>query len=119
MRSLFRHPNYCEKILHFFFPSTTMSGKNINLEDKKIKKSDLYKSKKVLKVDDIDVNKILVSKKEPYGTNKSINNFIGYNDDDVIRPLCVKISQMTRYVKCFDGNKTMSFNLFMVIMINT
>ena len=113
MRSLFRHPNYCEKILHFFFPSTKMSGKNINLEDKKIKKSDLYKSKKVLKVDDIDVNKILVSKKEPYGTNKSINNFIGYIDfiGDVIGPLCIKLPQMTGYVKCFDSNNTISFKV--------
>ena len=30
-------------------------------------------------------------KKEPYGTNKSIKYFIGYNDDDVIRPLYIKL----------------------------
>ena len=40
-----------------------MSGKNINFDDKKIEKSDFYKNKKVNKIDDIDVNKILVSKK--------------------------------------------------------
>ena len=44
-----------------------MSGKNINFEDKKIKKSDFYKNKKVTKIDNINVNKILVSKKESYG----------------------------------------------------
>ena len=38
-----------------------MSGKNINFDDKKIKKSDFYKNKKVNRIDDIDVNKILVS----------------------------------------------------------
>ena len=38
-----------------------MSGKNINSENKKIKKSDFYKNKKIDKIDDIDVNKILVS----------------------------------------------------------
>ena len=37
-----------------------MSGKDIN-------KSNFYKNKKLFKIDDIDVNKILVSKKEPYG----------------------------------------------------
>ena len=42
-----------------------MSGKNINFDDKKIKKSDFYKNKKVNRIDDIDVNKILVSKEEP------------------------------------------------------
>ena len=46
-----------------------MSGKNINFDDKKIKKSDFYKNKKINKIDDINVNNILVSKKEPYGTN--------------------------------------------------
>ena len=76
-----------------------MSGKNINFEDKKIKKSDFYKNKKVTKIDDIDVNKILVSKKEPYGTKNSFKYFIGYNDNDVIRPLCIKLSQMTGYVR--------------------
>ena len=45
-----------------------MNVKNINFENKKIKKSDLYKNKKIEKTDDIDVNKILVAKKESYGT---------------------------------------------------
>ena len=40
-----------------------MSGKYINFDDKKIKKSDLYKNKKVNSIDDTDVNKILVLKK--------------------------------------------------------
>ena len=67
-----------------------MSGKNISFEDKKIK-SDFYKNKKVNSIDDIDVNKILVSKKEPYGTKNSFKYFIGYNDNDIIRPLCVSL----------------------------
>ena len=38
----------------------------------------------------------------------SLKYFIRYNDDDVIRPLCIKLSQIIGYVKCFDSNKTMS-----------
>ena len=45
-----------------------MSGKNINFNDKKIKISSFYKNKKINNIKDIDVNNILVSKKEPYGT---------------------------------------------------
>ena len=56
-----------------------MSEKNINFDDKKIEKSEFYKNKKVFQIDDIDVNKILVSKKEPYGTKKTLKHFIGYN----------------------------------------
>ena len=38
-----------------------MSGKNINFDGKKMFKSDFYKNKKITKIDDIDINKILVS----------------------------------------------------------
>ena len=40
-----------------------MNEKNINFDDKKIKKSDFYKNKKINKIDNIDVNNILISKK--------------------------------------------------------
>ena len=85
-----------------------MSGKSINFDDKKIKKSNFYKNKKIFKIDDTDINKILVSKKESYGTKNSPKYFIGYNDDDVIRPLCIKLPQIIGYVKHFNSNKTMS-----------
>ena len=72
---------------------------------------DFYKNKKVTKIHDTDVDKILVSKEEPYGTKNSFKYFIGYNDNDVVRPLCIKLSQMTGYVRKFEGNTTMSFKI--------
>ena len=38
-----------------------------------------------------------------------VKYFIGYNDNDDIRPLCIILPQMIGYVKCFESNKTMSF----------
>ena len=61
-----------------------MSIKNVNFGDKKIKKSDFYKNKKVTRIDDIDANKILVSKEKPYGKKNSFKYFIRYNDNDVM-----------------------------------
>ena len=81
------------------------------MSDKKIKKSEFYnnKNKKIFNIDDIDVNKILVSKKEQYGKYNSFKYFIGYNDNDVIRPLYLFLSQTTGYINKFDKNKiTMS-----------
>ena len=104
-------PKIIIKKFYFFFSSSIrMSGKNVNLGDKKIKTSDFYKNKKVIKIDDIDVNKILVSKEEPYGTKNSFKYFIGYNDNDVIRPLCIKLPQMIGYVRKFEGNTIMIAN---------
>ena len=44
-----------------------MSGKSIHFDDKKINESSFYKNKKLFSLNDIDVNKILVSRKESYG----------------------------------------------------
>ena len=84
-----------------------MSGNSINFNNNKIKKSEFYnsKNKKIFNIDDIDVNKILVSKKEQYGKYNSFKYFIGYNDNDVIRPLCLKLSKMTGYINEFNENK--------------
>ena len=70
-----------------------MSRKNINFED------------------DIDANKILLSEEEPYGTKNSFKYFIGYNNNDVIRPLCITLPQMTGYVRKCESNTTMSFKI--------
>ena len=77
-----------------------MSGNKMNFEDKEIKKADFHKKQK-------NIHdrwnwcwyKTSVSKNKPYGTNKSIKYFIGYNDDDAIRALCIKLPQMIGYVK--------------------
>ena len=88
-----------------------MNGKSINSEDKTIYKRTFYRNKKLFNMHDLAVNKIIVSQKESYGTKSSLKYFIGYNDDDVTRPLCIKLPQMIGYVKHFDSNKTMSFKV--------
>ena len=92
-------------------PSIRTRGKSINFEHKKINKSNFYKNKKLFNTHDLDVNKILLSKKESHVTKNSLKFFIGYNDDDVIRPLCIKLHQMVGYVKHSGSNKTMSFKV--------
>ena len=86
-----------------------MSVKNINFDDKKIRKNTFYKNKTIDTIENIDVNNILVSKKEAYGNKNSFKHFIGYNDNDIIRPLCIRLPQMTGYARKFDENATMSF----------
>ena len=87
-----------------------MSGKNVNFDDKKIKKSDFCKEK-VVKIDDIDPKKILAFKEEPHDTKNSFKYFIGYNDNDIIRPLYVRLPQISGYARKFEFNSTMSFRI--------
>ena len=83
-----------------------MNGNSINFDNKNIEKSDFYnKNKKIFNIDDIDVNKILVSKKEQYGKYNSFKYFIGYNDNNVIRPLSLFIPKTTGYIDIHEKNK--------------
>ena len=66
-----------------------MSEKNMIFNDKNINKSKFYKNNKLFTMEDVDINKILVSKKEPYGNKGVFNYFIGYNDNDKRKPLCI------------------------------
>ena len=88
-----------------------MSAKSINFDDKKKIKINFYENRKVAKVDDVDVKNIFFSKEEPYRIKISFKYFIGCNGNDVIRPLCIKLSQMTHYVTTYEGNTTMSFKI--------
>ena len=85
-----------------------MSGNSINSDDKKIKINDFYKdkNKKTFDIDDIHINKILISKKVSYGKNNSFKYFIGYNDNDIIKPLYLELPQMTSYINKFNDKET-------------
>ena len=54
-----------------------MSGKKIILNDKKITKSNFYKNKKLFKIDDINVSKILVSKRKSFSKKTHLNTLLG------------------------------------------
>ena len=75
------------------------------------------KRKNIFNIDDIDVNKILVSKKEQYGKNNSFKYFIGYNDNDIIRPLFAKLPQMTSYINRFNNKNTKITTATMSLMV--
>ena len=78
---------------------------------KKSKKVTFTKTKQKIKIDEIDVNKILISKKESYGTNNTLIYFIGYNDNNVITPLCLKLSKVTSYIRELKENITMALRV--------
>ena len=105
------YPNYYKTIYDFFFNVYKNDWKKWKIWRQKNQKKWFCKNKKVFQIDNIDANKILISKEELYGTQNSCKYSIGYNDNDVIRPLCVKLPQMTGYAKKFEFNSTMFFKI--------
>ena len=93
-------------IKKIYYTNIRMSTSIINFIDKKFLKSDFYnKNKKIFNVSDIDINKKLGSKKEQNGKHNSFKYFIGSDDNDIIRPLYLFMSQTTGYINKFDKNK--------------
>ena len=60
--------------------------KSINFNNEKINKKAFHYNKKQFDIQQIDTNKILISKPEPYVKKNTIKYILGYNDT-VIRPL--------------------------------
>lgn len=79
--------------------------------DVTINKKSFHKNKKATKLNDINVNNIVMSNN--FNANKSkIDNsitkhFIGYKVNK-IKPLCINLPQMNGYVKYFDSGKVMN-----------
>ena len=65
-----------------------MNGKNLNFDNKYIKKATSTIKIKIYLILIILmlIKYLLVSKKEQYGKHNSFKYFIGYNNNDVIRP---------------------------------
>ena len=69
----------------------------------------IYSSKKAILLDSVDLSKIVVASR--WKRNDTTYKYLcGYLNNDVIKPLCVILPQMSRYVKYIDnGGKNMSF----------
>ena len=86
-----------------------MSSQKIKFRDKEVDKKKLYSSKEAILLDSVDLNKIVVSSRWKLNDTK-YKYFCRYLNNDVIKPLCVILPQMSGYIKYFDKNgKNMSF----------
>ena len=82
----------------------------LNFGDIEVSKVKFYQYKKGIKLNDVDVGKIVVSNKVK-GNNETVNYFIGYMDESV-SPLCLLLPQMSGWVKYFEnGGKNKSFKI--------
>ena len=86
-----------------------MSSQKIKFGDKEVDKKEFYSSKKPILFDSVDLSKIVVSSRWKLN-DTTYKYFCRYLNNDVIKPLCVILPQMSGYIKYFDnGGKNMSF----------
>ena len=74
----------------------------------KMNMKEFHKSKQAIDLDSIITDNIVVSDKFRYSED-GYKYFIGYQEDEIIKPLCIVLPQMNGYIKYFQhGGKKMS-----------
>ena len=86
-----------------------MSEKTLKFNNIKVNKKEFHKSKLAIDLDSITIDKIVVSDKFRHSED-GYKYFIGYQEDEMIRPSCIIIPQMNGCIKYFEnGGKNMPF----------
>ena len=85
-----------------------MEKKIIKFDDIEIEEVEFHQYKSPMSISDIDINKIVVSNKFPFG-KQDFKYFIGYKDSDEIRLLCIFRPRIIIYKRNFDENRRIYF----------
>ena len=86
-----------------------MSEKTLKFNNVKINKKEFHKSKQAIDLDLVDTDKIVVSNKLKH-SEEGFKYFIGYQEDETVKPLCIILPQMNGYIIYFEnGGKNISF----------
>ena len=74
-------------------------------------KKEFHKSKKPIDLFSVSVYQIVASDKLKHNKNV-FKHFIGYQKGKIVKPICIILPQMSRYMKYFEnGGKNMAFLL--------
>ena len=82
--------------------------KLLKFDDIEIQEYKFHQYKSLISINNIDINKILISNKFP-SDKKDFKYFSGYKDNKEIIPLCIFIPEMSIYKRYSDKTKCMYF----------
>ena len=75
----------------FYFTKIKMSEKTLKFDNIEINKKEFHKSKQPIDLNLVDTNKVVISDKFKH-SDDGFNFFIGYEEDDIVKPLCIILS---------------------------
>ena len=86
-----------------------MSVKILKFNNIILNKTTFHKLQEPIDLLSVNIDRIVVSEKFKHN-NKGFKYFIGYLEDELVKPLCIILSQVSGYIKYFEnGGKNMSF----------
>ena len=86
-----------------------MSEKTLKFNNIRLNKKEFHKSKEPIDLMSVNVDQMVVSDKFKH-SDEGFKYFIGYQEDEIVKLLCIILPQMSGYIKYFEnGGKNMSF----------
>ena len=87
-----------------------MNEKTLKFNNIKVNQKEFHKSKQAIDLDSVTVDEIVLSDKLKH-SEEGYKYFIGYQEGEIVRPLCIILPQMSGCIKYFEnGGKTCLFN---------
>ena len=81
----------------------------LKFDNIRVNKKEFHKSKQSVDLMSVNVDQIVVSDKFKH-SDEEYKYFIGYQQDEIFKPLCIILPQMSGHIKYFKkGGKNMSF----------
>ena len=91
-----------------------MSEKTLRFNNIRLNKKEFHNSKTPIDLLSVNVDQIVVFDKFKH-SNEGFKYFIGYQEGEIVKPLCIILPQVSGYIKYFEnGGKKMSFLLKMM-----
>ena len=86
-----------------------MTEKKLKFNNIRVNKKEFHKSKQSIDLMLVNVDQIFVSDKFKH-SDEGFKDFIGYQEGEIVKPLCIILPQMNGYIKYFENRgKNMSF----------
>ena len=79
-----------------------MSEKTLTFENIEVIKEEFHQYKQPVDLNLVETNKIVICDRFKH-TNDDFKYFYGYKEDNIIRPLCIILTQMRGHIKQFEN----------------
>ena len=77
-----------------------MAKQILKFDNIRVNKKEFHNSKQLINLMSVNVDQIVVSDKFKHN-NEGFKYFIGYQEGEIVKPLCIILPQMSGYIKYF------------------
>ena len=88
------------KVINLSVGNIKMGEKTLKFNNTRVNKKEFHKSKQAIELDLVDTGKIVVSDRFKH-SEEGFKYFTGYQEDEIVKPLCIILPQMNGYTKYF------------------